>query len=137
VALSLVITFLSDLLDILRENRFKLNCFNIGWREEQMSDIITPVVYQLGLGAVGGFIVGFALKKLAKLFVVLIGIFVIALLYLSTSGVISINYSALWNTIVGWLGGAGHAASWLVGLISLIPFIGSFMVGFLLGLKIG
>jgi len=28
-----------------------------------MSEIITPVVYQLGLGAVGGFIVGFALKK--------------------------------------------------------------------------
>jgi uncharacterized membrane protein (Fun14 family) len=102
-----------------------------------MSEIITPVVYQLGLGAVGGFIVGFALKKIAKLFIVLIGIFVIALLYLSTNGVISINYSALWKTTASWLGGAGQAASWLIGLISLIPFIGSFMVGFLLGLKIG
>ena len=29
-----------------------------------MSEIITPVVYQLGLGGVGGFIVGFALKKI-------------------------------------------------------------------------
>ena len=102
-----------------------------------MSEIITPVVYQLGLGAVGGFVVGFALKKIAKLFIVLIGIFVIALLYLSVNGVISINYSALWSTIANGLGGAGKAASWLVGLISLIPFIGSFMVGFLLGLKIG
>jgi uncharacterized membrane protein (Fun14 family) len=102
-----------------------------------MSEIITPVVYQLGLGAVGGFVVGFALKKIAKLFIVLIGIFVIALLYFSTSGVISINYSALWSTIAGWLGGAGQAASWLVGLVSLVPFIGSFLVGFLLGLKIG
>ncbi|HLE74965.1 MAG TPA: FUN14 domain-containing protein [Candidatus Bathyarchaeia archaeon] len=74
---------------------------------------------------------------MAKLFIVLIGIFIIALFYLGTSGVISINYSALWNTIAGWLGGAGQAASWLVGLISLIPFIGSFMVGFLLDLKIG
>jgi len=81
--------------------------------------------------------VGFALKKLAKLFIVLIGIFIIVLLYLGTSGVVSINYSALWSTIAGWLGGAGQAASWVVGLISLIPFIGSFMVGFLLGLKIG
>jgi uncharacterized membrane protein (Fun14 family) len=102
-----------------------------------MSEIISPVVYQLGLGAVGGFIVGFALKKLAKLFIVLIGIFVIVLLYLGTSGVISINYNALWNTIAGWLGGASQAASWLVGLISILPFLGSFMVGFLLGLKIG
>jgi uncharacterized membrane protein (Fun14 family) len=106
-------------------------------REEQMSEIITPVVYQLGLGAVGGFIVGFALKKIAKLFIVLIGVFVIALLYLSINGVININYSALWNTIVSWLGGSEKAASWLVGLISIIPFLGSFTVGFLLGLKIG
>jgi uncharacterized membrane protein (Fun14 family) len=102
-----------------------------------MNEVITPVVYQLGLGAVGGFIVGFAIKKLAKLFIVLLGILIIILLYLGTSGVISINYSALWNTIAGWLGGAGQAASWLVGLISLIPFLGSFMVGFLLGFKIG
>jgi uncharacterized membrane protein (Fun14 family) len=102
-----------------------------------MSEIMTPVVYQLGLGAVGGFIVGFALKKLAKLFIVLIGIFIIVLLYLGISGLVSINYSALLSTIAGWLGGAGQAASWVAGLISLIPFIGSFMVGFLLGLKIG
>jgi uncharacterized membrane protein (Fun14 family) len=102
-----------------------------------MSGIITPVVYQLGLGAAGGFLVGFALKKIAKLFIVLIGIFVIALLYLSTKGVISINYGALWKTIASLLGGAGQAASWLIGLISVIPFIGSFAVGFLLGLKIG
>jgi uncharacterized membrane protein (Fun14 family) len=102
-----------------------------------MSEVITPVVYQLGLGAVGGFIVGFAVKKLAKLFIVLLGILIIILLYLGTSGVISINYGALWNTIAGWLGGEGQAASWLVGLISLIPFLGSFMVGFLLGFKIG
>jgi uncharacterized membrane protein (Fun14 family) len=102
-----------------------------------MSEIFSPIVFQLGLGAVGGFVVGFALKKLAKLFIVLIGIFVIVLLYLGTSGVISINYNALWSTIAGWLGGAAQAAGWLVGLISLLPFIGSFLVGFLLGLKIG
>jgi len=102
-----------------------------------MSEILSPIVFELGLGAVGGFVVGFALKKLAKLFIVLIGIFVIALLYLGTSGVISINFGALWSMIGGWLGGASGAVSWLVGLISLLPFIGSFMVGFLLGLKIG
>jgi uncharacterized membrane protein (Fun14 family) len=102
-----------------------------------MSEIITPIVYQLGLGAVGGFIVGFALKKIAKLFIVVLGIFIIALLYLGVGNIISINYGALWSTIGSWLGTAGQAASWLIGLISLIPFIGSFMVGFLLGLKLG
>ncbi len=99
-----------------------------------MSEIFSPIVFELGLGAVGGFVVGFALKKLAKLFIVLIGILIIVLLYLGASDVISINFNALLSTVSDWLGGA---ASWLAGLISLLPFIGSFLVGFLLGLKIG
>lgn len=102
-----------------------------------MSEIITPVVYQLGLGAIGGFVVGFALKKIAKLFIIMLGIFIVALLYLGASDIISINFGALWSTIGGWLGGAGEAASWLVGLIALVPFVGSFAVGFFLGFKIG
>ena len=102
-----------------------------------MSEIITPVVYQLGLGAVGGFVVGFALKKIAKIFIIVLGIFIIALLYLGASNIININFGALWSAVDGWLGGAGQAASWLVALIALIPFIGSFMVGFFLGFKLG
>ena len=102
-----------------------------------MSEIITPVVYQLGLGAVGGFIVGFALKKIAKIFIVIIGLFILALLYLGINGVININYGSLWTTVANGLGLAGQAATWVAGVISLLPFIGSFAVGFLLGLKIG
>ena len=102
-----------------------------------MSEIITPVVYQLGLGAIGGFVVGFALKKLSKLFIVLIGILVVILLYLGINGIISINYGALWTAIANALGVAGGAASWLVGLISVLPFVGSFGAGFVLGFMIG
>ena len=102
-----------------------------------MSEIITPVVYQLGLGAIGGFVVGFALKKLSKLFFVLIGILVVVLLYLGINGIISINYGALWTAIANALGVAGGAASWLVGLISVLPFVGSFGAGFVLGFMIG
>ena len=67
----------------------------------------------------------------------MIGIFIIALLYLGASNIISINFSALWSAVAEWLGGAGEAASWLVGLIAIIPFIGSFAVGFFLGFKLG
>ena len=102
-----------------------------------MSEIISPIVYQLGVGAVGGFVVGFAIKKISKLFIVLLGIFIIALLYLGVSGIISINYEALWSALAGGLGFLGVAGSWLIGLVSLIPFMGSFIAGFLLGFKIG
>ena len=50
-----------------------------------MSEILAPVVYELGLGAVGGFVVGFALRKIAKLFLIVIGIFIAALLYLGAN----------------------------------------------------
>ena len=102
-----------------------------------MSELIAPVVYELGLGAVGGFVIGFALKKIAKIFLIVLGVFIIALLYLAASDIISINFGALWSAVGGWLGGAGEAASLLTGLIGLIPFIGSFAVGFFLGFKLG
>lgn len=102
-----------------------------------MSELVTPLVYQLGIGAIGGFICGYAIKKISKLIVILIGVFLIALIYLSTQGIININYSALWDAVTGWLGGAQQAASWLVGVISVLPFVGSFAVGFLLGFKLG
>jgi uncharacterized membrane protein (Fun14 family) len=102
-----------------------------------MSEIISPLAYQLGIGGIGGFVVGFAIKKLSKLIVILIGLFIIALLYLGTQGIIRINYESLWNALAGLLGFAGEAAGWLIGLLSLLPFLGSFLVGFLLGFKLG
>jgi uncharacterized membrane protein (Fun14 family) len=102
-----------------------------------MSAIISPLVYQLGIGGVGGFILGFVIKKISKLIILLIGLFLIALVYLGAKGVINISYDALWKALEGTLGFAGQAASWLVGLVSILPFAGSFAVGFLLGLKLG
>jgi uncharacterized membrane protein (Fun14 family) len=102
-----------------------------------MSEIVTPLVYQLGIGAVGGFICGYIFKILSKLLIVLIGLFLIALVYLSTQGIININYQALWDAAKGLVGSAEQAAGWLVGLISVLPFIGSFLVGFLIGFKLG
>jgi uncharacterized membrane protein (Fun14 family) len=102
-----------------------------------MSEIISPLAYQLGLGGIGGFIVGFAVKKLSKLIAILIGLFIIALIYLSTQGIISINYERLFDSLKNALGLAGQAAEWLIGLISILPFMGSFVIGFLLGFKLG
>jgi uncharacterized membrane protein (Fun14 family) len=102
-----------------------------------MSEVISPLVYQFGVGGVGGFIVGYAIKKISKLAAILIGLIILLLLYLSTQGIISINFEALFNAVSGLFGATGQAASWLVGVISIIPFMGSFVVGFLLGFKLG
>jgi uncharacterized membrane protein (Fun14 family) len=102
-----------------------------------MSEVISPVVFQLGVGGIGGFIIGYAIKKISKLIVIIIGLFLIALIYLSTQGILVIKWDALWNALSGSLSGLGSAFSWLTGVISLLPFAGSFLVGFLLGFKMG
>jgi len=102
-----------------------------------MSEFFPSLVYQLGIGGVGGFVVGFTVKKISKLIIFLIGLLIIVLLYLGTSGIISINYGALWEALKGSFSFAGQAAGWLIALVSLIPFMGSFIVGFLLGFKLG
>jgi uncharacterized membrane protein (Fun14 family) len=102
-----------------------------------LSEVVSPLVFQLGVGGVGGFVVGFALKKLSKLVLFLIGVFLVALIYLSARGIVKVNYDALWKALASLLGSAGSAFSWLIGVISVVPFAGSFIAGFLIGLKVG
>lgn len=102
-----------------------------------MSSVFPSVVYQLGIGGIGGFILGYVVKKVSKLIVILIGLFVAFLLYLGVKGVIRINYEALWKAVADLFGRAGQAAEWLIGFTSLLPFTGSFIAGFLLGFKAG
>ncbi len=102
-----------------------------------MSAVLPPLVYQLGIGGIGGFLAGYALKKISKLVLVLTGLLTIFLLYLGTSGIISINYGKLWDAFAGMLTFAGEMTGWLVSLVSLLPFAGSFLAGFFFGLKLG
>jgi uncharacterized membrane protein (Fun14 family) len=97
-----------------------------------MSEIVTPLVFQLSVGALVGAIVGYTLKKLSKLLLFLIGIFIVVV-YMSAQGTI---YGELWSALSGFISWAGSAFSWLVGAISLLPFAASFIVGLLLGLKL-
>lgn len=102
-----------------------------------MSEILSPLAFQFGVGGIGGFIVGYTAKKIGKLIVILIGLFFLLLLYLGYSGMISIDYDKLLQAIGNGLGLGGQALQWLVGIISILPFTGSFALGFFLGLKMG
>lgn len=102
-----------------------------------MSELLPPIGYQLGIGGIGGVIAGYIVKKISKLVAFLIGIFILALVYLGIKGIISINYEALWKSLEGALSFAGEAASWIASIISVLPFAGSFIVGFAIGFKLG
>jgi uncharacterized membrane protein (Fun14 family) len=60
-----------------------------------MSEVFPQLGYQIGIGAVGGFIVGFLLKKVSKIVAVIAGLIIIVLIYFGASGTINMNFDAL------------------------------------------
>jgi uncharacterized membrane protein (Fun14 family) len=95
------------------------------------------VTVEMGIGGVGGFIAGYALKKLLKIVAVIIGIFILALVYLGHRGIISINYVEIGNVFYGALSLSGEVAGWITPVIAHLPFAGAFGLAFFLGFKKG
>ncbi|KPV64149.1 MAG: FUN14 family protein [Candidatus Bathyarchaeota archaeon BA1] len=101
-----------------------------------MSEILIPLGYQLGVGGVGGFLVGYAIKKVIKIMAVILGLFLLSLAYLGYTGMIDVNYDKLEKATSGLVGMIGQAPL-LTPIVSHIPFAASFIVGFALGFKKG
>ncbi|MBS7656505.1 MAG: FUN14 domain-containing protein [Candidatus Bathyarchaeia archaeon] len=102
-----------------------------------MSEVLTPIVYQLGIGGFLGFFVGYAVKKITKIVAVLIGVGALILIYLGYEGVISINYDKLAQIIENIMGKAGSASAALTPMVANLPFAGSFIAGVAVGVKLG
>ena len=102
-----------------------------------MSEVLTPIVYQMGVGGVLGFFVGYAIKKLTKLIAVLVGIFALLLIYLGYEGVINVNYDKLEKMLESLTGITGQASKLITPIIANLPFAGSFIAGAAIGLKLG
>jgi len=102
-----------------------------------MSEVLTPIVYQLGIGGVLGFFVGYAVKKITKVIAVLIGLGALLLIYLGYEGVININYDKLAQMIQNLMGTASQATTVLTPIIANLPFAGSFIAGVAVGVKLG
>lgn len=98
-----------------------------------MSEVLPPIAYQLGLGGFGGFFVGYILKKVIKI-AIIIGALVFILIYFAYRDAIGVNYDELIESVSGYVGSAWE---FLTPLLSNLPFIGSFILGLLLGLRAG
>ncbi len=97
----------------------------------------TPLVYSLGIGGIGGFIAGYAFKKFLKIVAVVVGLFILALVYLGYRGIISINFGELEKSIANSLGIAGQATGFIATILAFIPTAGAFGLAFFLGFKLG
>jgi uncharacterized membrane protein (Fun14 family) len=106
------------------------------------SGLVSLIVTQVGFGGTLGFLLGYGLKKVAaivlKIAALISGLFMLALTWLASTGVITVNFktfsSVIENTFTNSIAG-------LVGSVTLLaevlPISGSFGVGFYLGAKKG
>lgn len=90
-----------------------------------------PQLAQLGTGGVGGFLAGYAIKKIVKIAVFFLGLGFLSLLYLSQKDIVSINYGRLIDAISASL---TRIPGFLSTVIIILPFTSSFAVGFTLGI---
>jgi len=102
-----------------------------------ITELLSPIVYQLGIGGIIGFVVGYAAKKFTKLVAIFAGLLAVLMVYLGSQGIININYGKLAVAVQQLLGTAGQAASWVTHLVANLPFGGSFLGGLALGFKLG
>ena len=95
---------------------------------------LNAMVGDVGVGAVVGLITGFALKKILKLALVIIGAYLLSLFWLQHKGVITINEEKLFNLAAGWSSELLTLGEKVVGIL---PGTTAFLAGFYLGFRKG
>ena len=98
-----------------------------------MFDIFTPIMIQFGLGGIGGFFVGYLLKKLLK-FALMIAAFAFVVVYFAYESSIQVDYAQLISRMEVVAVPIGEL---IYPLVSQIPALGSLVLGVLLGFAKG
>jgi uncharacterized membrane protein (Fun14 family) len=103
-------------------------------RREHKMELLMQVIYALAIGGIAGYFIGYFIKRLSHL-AFIIGAFAFLLMYMVYNRAIDLNFEELGATVkkfVDALGPLGFTA-----LASSAPFVGSFVIGFFLGIKRG
>jgi uncharacterized membrane protein (Fun14 family) len=95
---------------------------------------VSGMVGDVGVGAIVGFVTGYALKKLMKIAMAIIGAYILSLFYLQHKGVITINTERLFN-LTGSL--TRQVVSLGQKVLGILPGTSAFVAGFYLGFKKG
>ncbi len=100
-------------------------------------EVLLPLVVSVSGGFLLGFLVGYALKKMLKLAAVIAGVFLLGLIALDYTGIISVNYEALEKLLGGLASTLLGNNELLATLASNLPVSGGFVLGLIVGLKKG
>ena len=99
-----------------------------------ISDSLAPIVFQIAIGGIGGFLVGYVVSRVLKVALIIMAV-VISLVLLAYFNVIGMDYSGLSELASNFVTAIDPALSMLTPLFEHIPFIASFVVGLILGVR--
>ena len=99
-----------------------------------LSESFTHILFQLGIGGIGGFLIGYALRKVIKV-ALIVGVVVFSLIFLAYANVIDVDYSGLSETASSLVNAINPALNMFTPLFAHIPFIVSLVFGLFLGFK--
>lgn len=99
-----------------------------------MSAVFTNILFPLSTGGAGGFLIGYAAKKIVKILIFFLGLYSLSLFYLVHIGVIDVNSEKLAAATSSLL---AQTAGFFSVAIAYLPFSGSFAAGFALGIMKG
>jgi len=93
---------------------------------------------QVGAGGLAGFAVGYAAKKILKLALLILGLFILAIGYLNYQGIVQVSMEDLVSWAEAQLGSLSSQLGGLVNFIAANSGLGAgFIGGLILGLKKG
>ncbi len=93
---------------------------------------LESLLTDLGYVGFAGFVVGFAVRRVLNIFWMLLGLYVLSLLWLNSKGVIEVQWSAFLDLFKSMFEGFN---AFVTGLVRKVVVSGAFMAGFFLGFK--
>jgi uncharacterized membrane protein (Fun14 family) len=99
-----------------------------------LSESFTHILFQLCIGGIGGFLIGYAIRKIIKV-ALIVGVVVFSLIFLAYANVIDVDYSGLSEIVSSCFNTVNPALNLLTPLFAHIPFIVSLIFGLFLGFR--
>ena len=99
-----------------------------------LNESFTPLLFQLCIGGIGGFFIGYAMRKVVKVALIL-GTVVFSLIFLAYTNVINVDYGGLAQIVSSFVNTVNPALNLLTPLLAHIPFIVSLILGLILGFR--
>ena len=101
--------------------------------ELTLGESIAPILFQILLGGIGGFLIGYVLKKVFKVALLIVAV-VFSLILLAYTNIIDVDYSSLSGMASDFVTAIDPALDFITPLLANVPFIACLLIGFFFGL---